>query len=119
MTTTDFFLSDDQAVIMPGSLRFRLPVPRVPSRHRLAVPRLSGLPRTSTTIAFPMFGALVEIRVAVDMTQIPRRPRHDRFTAPGAQSKTSLDLPPHTFPNLLMAPPILFRRHYWLTPRQS
>ena len=49
-----------------------------------------------------MLGSLVLSRVAVHMTQIPRRPRHDRLAAASAHSEASLHLPPHTLPNLLM-----------------
>ena len=46
-----------------------------------------------------MFCSLVQIRVAVDMPEIPRRTRHDRPGAPGAHHEASLHLAPHTLPN--------------------
>ena len=60
-----------------------------------------------------MLGSLVLSRVAIHMTQIPRRPRHDRLAAASAHSEASVHLPPHTLPNLLMPPPILLIRHYY------
>jgi hypothetical protein len=75
--------------------------------HRRASP---SSPAGRCPVTPAMLRSPIARTVAVDVAEIPRLARPDRFTAPGADSQPRVDRLPHARPDLLMPPAVTLCR---------